>query len=154
MGKHHSISLSYSIYSLILSIKLFPSLTIHIYSSLWAWYGTWKSCLNICCTRWTHSLSLHSILFFPLLLVIMKLLILIYCYYDESHNVLDTMEVFPYVDLIIIKKLYDFLSCKHIYWLIRRYRWRSVIFIAGPFFLLCTCYNRPTFILTDYERNA
>ena len=38
----------------------------------------------------------------------MKPLILIYCYYDESHNVLDTMEVFPYVDLIIIRKTYDF----------------------------------------------
>ena len=24
-----------------------------------------------------------------------KPLILVYCYYDESHNVLDTMEVFP-----------------------------------------------------------
>ena len=38
----------------------------------------------------------------------MKPLILIYCYYDESHNVLDTMEVFSYVDLIIIRKTYDF----------------------------------------------
>ena len=38
----------------------------------------------------------------------MKPLILVYCYYDESHNVLDTMEVFPYVDLIIIRKTYDF----------------------------------------------
>ena len=25
----------------------------------------------------------------------MKPLILVYCYYDESHNVLDTMEGFP-----------------------------------------------------------
>ena len=41
------------------------------------------------------SFSLHSIQFFPLLLVIMKPLILVYCYYDESHNVLDTMEGFP-----------------------------------------------------------
>ena len=40
--------------------------------------------------------------------MIMKPLILIYCYYDESHNVLDTMEVFPYVDLIIIRKTYHF----------------------------------------------
>ena len=38
----------------------------------------------------------------------MKLLILIYCYYDEGHNVLDIIEVFPYVDLIIIRKTYDF----------------------------------------------
>ena len=38
----------------------------------------------------------------------MKPLILIYCYYDESHNVLNTMEVFPYVELIIIRKTYDF----------------------------------------------
>ena len=38
----------------------------------------------------------------------MKPLILVYCYYDENHNVLDTMEVFPYVDLIIIRKTYDF----------------------------------------------
>ena len=54
------------------------------------------------------SLSLYSIIFFSLLLVIMKLLILVYCYYDESHNFLDTMEVFPYVNLIIIRKTYDF----------------------------------------------
>ena len=46
--------------------------------------------------------------FFPLLLVIMEPLIIIYCYYDENHNVLDTMEVFPHDNLIIIKKLYDF----------------------------------------------
>ena len=38
----------------------------------------------------------------------MKPLILVYCYYDENHNVLDIMEVFPYVDLIIIRKTYDF----------------------------------------------
>ena len=31
----------------------------------------------------------------------MKPLILMYCYYDESHNVLNAMEVFPYVELII-----------------------------------------------------
>ena len=45
---------------------------------------------------------------FPILLVIMKLLILVYCYYNEGNNVLDTMEVFPHVDLIIMKKIYDF----------------------------------------------
>ena len=38
----------------------------------------------------------------------MKLLILIYYYYDEGYNVLDTMKVFPYVDLIKIRKRYDF----------------------------------------------
>ena len=37
----------------------------------------------------------------------MKPLILVYCYYDESYNILDTMEVFSYVDLIIIRKTYD-----------------------------------------------
>ena len=37
----------------------------------------------------------------------MKPLILIYCYYDESHNLLDTMKVLPYVDLIILRKTYD-----------------------------------------------
>ena len=37
----------------------------------------------------------------------MKPLIFVYCYYDESHNVLDTKEVFPYVELII-RKTYDF----------------------------------------------
>jgi len=34
------------------------------------------------------------------------------------------------------------------------YYWRSVIFTARPFFLLYTCYNGPTFILTNYEANA
>ena len=38
----------------------------------------------------------------------MKPLILVYCYYDENRNVLDTMEVFSHDNLIIIKKLYDF----------------------------------------------
>ena len=38
----------------------------------------------------------------------MEPLILVYYYYDECHNVLETMEVFPYVDLIIIRKRYDF----------------------------------------------
>ena len=39
----------------------------------------------------------------------MKPIILVYCYYDESHNVLDTKEVFPYVEIIIIiRKTYNF----------------------------------------------
>ena len=45
---------------------------------------------------------------FPLLLVIMKPLILVYWYYNEGRNVLDTMEVLPHVDLIVMKKIYDF----------------------------------------------
>ena len=57
-----------------------------------------------------RTLSLPSFrpFFFPLLLVIMKPLILVYCCYNEGHNVLDTTEVFTHVDFIIIKKLYDF----------------------------------------------
>ena len=50
--------------------------------------------------------SFHPI--FSLLFVTMESLILIYYYYDEGHNVLDTVKVFPYVDLIIIRKTYDF----------------------------------------------
>jgi len=38
-----------------------------------------------------------------------------YYYYIEGYNVLDTMGVFPHVGLIIIKKVYDFLLCKHTY---------------------------------------
>ena len=34
----------------------------------------------------------------------MEPLIIVYYYYDEGHNVLETMEVFPHVDLIIIRK--------------------------------------------------
>ena len=41
---------------------------------------------------------------FPLLFVIMEPLIIAYYYYDEGHNVLETVEVFPHVDLIIIRK--------------------------------------------------
>ena len=100
------------------------------------------------------SLSLYSILCFPLLLVIMKPLILVYCYYDGSHNVLDTMEVFTYVDLIIIRKTYDFYHVNTLINLSNVYRWRSVTFIARPFFLLHTCYNGPTFILTHYGGNV
>ena len=37
----------------------------------------------------------------------MKPLILVYGYYNEGHNVLNTMEVFPHVDLII-RKIYNF----------------------------------------------
>ena len=50
--------------------------------------------------------SFHPI--FHILFVTMKPLILVYYYYDEDHNVLDTMKVFPYVDLIIIRKTYNF----------------------------------------------
>ena len=57
--------------------------------------------------NWDLSLpSFHPI--FPLLFVTMKLLIVIYYYYDKGHNVLDTMEIFLYVNLIIIRKTYDF----------------------------------------------
>ena len=45
----------------------------------------------------------------------MESLILIYYYYDEGYNVLETIEVLPHVDLIIIEKKYDFLPCKHTY---------------------------------------
>ena len=38
----------------------------------------------------------------------MKPLILVYCYYNEGHNVLDTIEAFPHVGLIIMRKIYDF----------------------------------------------
>ena len=34
----------------------------------------------------------------------MEPLILVYYYYDEGHNVLETMEVLSHVDLIIIRK--------------------------------------------------
>ena len=84
----------------------------------------------------------------------MKPLILVYDYYDESHNVLDTMEVFPYVDLIIIRKTYDFYQVNTVINLSDIYRWRSVTFIARLFFLLRTCYNGPTFILTHYGGNV
>ena len=84
----------------------------------------------------------------------MKPLILVYCYYVESHNVLDTMEVFPYVDLIIIRKTYDFYYVNTLINLLDVYRWRSVIFTIEPFFILCTCFNGPTFILTNYGRNT
>ena len=32
--------------------------------------------------------------------------------------------------------------------------WKSIIFTAKPFFLMYTCYNGPTFILTAYGGNA
>ena len=155
MAKHHFISLPYfhictHTFHKVISTTYYT----YIYLSLWAWYGTWRSCLNIFCTRWTLSLSLHSTLFFHLLLVIMKHLILVYCYYDGSYNVLDTMEVFPYVDLIIIRKTYDFYHVTTLNNLSDVYHWRSITFTPGPFFLLCTCYNGPTFILTNYGGNA
>ena len=37
----------------------------------------------------------------------MKSLIIVYCY-NECHNVLDTIEAFPHVGLIIMRKIYDF----------------------------------------------
>ena len=64
------------------------------------------------------------------------------------------MEVFPYVDLIIIRKTYDFYHVNTLTNLLDVYHWRSVIFIVGPFFLLCTCYDGLTFILTNYGGNA
>ena len=64
------------------------------------------------------------------------------------------MNVFPYVDLIIIRKTYDFYHVNALINLSDVYHWRSIIFIAGPFFLLYTCYNGPTFILTNYGGNA
>ena len=153
MAKHHFISLPYfhiftHTFHKVISITYYTYIFI-IMGMIWH-----KSCLNICCTRWTLFLSLHSILFFHLLLVIMKPLILVYCYYDGSHNVLDTMEIFTYVDLIIIKKTYDFYHVNTLINLSNVYRWRSVTFIAGPFFLLHTCYNGPTFILTHYGGNV
>ena len=54
----------------------------------------------------------------------MEPLILIYYYYDEGHNVLDTMEVLPYVDLIIIRKTYDFYHVNTLINLELPYRWR------------------------------
>ena len=73
-------------------------MTTHTYQNL---------SLILAALSWDLSLSsFHPI--FPLLFITMKSLILVYYYYDESHNVLDTMEVFPYVDLIIIRKTYDF----------------------------------------------
>ena len=66
--------------------------------------------------------SFHPI--FSLLFVTMKPLILVYYYYDESHNVLDIMEVLPYVDLIIIRKICDFYQVNILINLELPYRWR------------------------------
>ena len=66
--------------------------------------------------------SFHPI--FSLLFVTMKPLILIFYYFDESHNVLDTMEVLPYIDLIIIRKIYDFYHVNILINLELPYRWR------------------------------
>ena len=101
---------------------------------------------NHCCTELKSLYPFIPSYLFPLLFVIMKPLILIYYYYDESHNDLDTVEVFPYVDLIIIRKTYDFYHVNTFINLSDVYRWRSVIFTAEPFFLLCTCYNGQTSI--------
>lgn len=84
----------------------------------------------------------------------MKHLIIVYCYYDGSHNVLDTMEIFSYVNLIIIRKTYDFYHVNTLINLSDVYCGSSIKFTAGPFFLWCTCYNRPIFILTNYGGNA
>ena len=46
----------------------------------------------------------------------MKSLIIVYYYYDEGHNVLDTMEVFPYVELIIIRKCERFHNLLQYQW--------------------------------------
>ena len=143
-----------SIYSLILCIKSLPPLTIHIYSLLWAWYGTQRSCLNICCTRWTLFLSLYSILTFPFLLVIMKPLILVYCYCNKGHNVLDTIKVFPHVDLIIMKKMYNFYHVNTFISLLDVIAGGLLYLLMDHFFLLCTCYNGLTFLLTNYGGNA
>ena len=64
----------------------------------------------------------------------MKPLILIYYYYDESHNVLDTMEVFPYDDLIIIKKLYDFYHVNTFIDFPNIYRWTFLLLTARLLF--------------------
>ena len=68
-----------------------------------------RTLVNICYTKLWDFLFLHSILIFPLLLVIMKPLIPVYCYCNEDHNVLDTMKVFPHVDLIIMRKYMIFI---------------------------------------------
>ena len=67
---------------------------------------------------------------------------------------LDTMEVFSYVDLIIKRKTYNFYYVNTLINLSNVYHWRSIIFTVEPFFLLCTCYDRPTFTLTNYGENA
>ena len=55
----------------------------------------------------------------------MEPLILGYYYYDEGHNVLETMEVLSHVDLIIIrKKKYDFYHVNTLINLELPYRWR------------------------------
>ena len=64
----------------------------------------------------------------------MKPLILVYCYYDESHNVLDTMEVFPYVDSIIIRKTYDF---HHVNTLVNR----QMSIVEGLLYLQLDCFS-------------
>ena len=80
----------------------------------------------------------------------MKPLILICCYYDESHNFLDAMEVFPHDNLIIIKKLYDF---NHV---LTNQMLPLMVYHTHcwTIFPQCICQNGPTFILTNYGRNA
>ena len=64
----------------------------------------------------------------------MKSLILVYYYYDESHNVLNTMEVFSHDNLIIIRKTYDFYHVNTLINLSDVYRWRFVMFTTDLFF--------------------
>ena len=108
MTKHYSISLPYFHIFTHTFHKVTPiTYYIHIFfvmGIIW----TQRYCLNICYSRWTLFFSLHYILNFPILFVIMEHLILVYCYCNEGFNVLDTMKVFPHVDLIIMKKVYDF----------------------------------------------
>ena len=79
--------------------------------------------LILAALSWDLSLpSFHPI--FPLLFVTIESLIPVYYYHDEGHNVLDTMEVFPYVDLIIIKRTYDFFHVNTLINLELPYHWR------------------------------
>ena len=72
----------------------------------------------------------------------MKTLILVYCYYDESHNVLDTMEVFPYVDSIIIRKTYDF---HHVNTLVNHQK--SIV--EGLLYLQLDCFSSYVLVIID-----
>ena len=54
----------------------------------------------------------------------MEPLIIAYYYYDEGHNLLETMEVFPHVDLITIRKKNDFYHVNILINLKLLYYWR------------------------------
>ena len=100
MGKHHSISLQYFHIFTHTFHKVTPTT---YYTHIFIIMGIiWHIKILF------KHLSVHSILIFPLLLVIMKPLILVYCYYNECQNVLDTIEAFPHVELIIMRKIYYF----------------------------------------------